>query len=118
LLTEKREFPCVHSTQTNREVYNRTKDNWGDNCSGDFSNDLSEEISRHRVHVVVHFSEENRALVGENQNDVLDRVKSDCHGHEEESTVSVLHTLYSPIAVLKKNDAKDSSDNGDDEFNI
>jgi hypothetical protein len=58
------------------------------------------------------------ALVREDQDDVLDRVESDCHGHEEKGAVSVLHTLDSPVTVLEKNDTEDSGDNGDDEFNI
>jgi hypothetical protein len=117
-LTEERELPCIYSAQPNREVTNGSEDDGSDDGGGDLSDDLSEEVGGDGVHVVVDFSQEDRALVREDQDDVLDRVERDCHGHEEECTVSVLHALDCSVTVLEKNDAEDSSDNGDDEFNI
>jgi len=104
----------VDKTQTNCKVDNATEDHWSKNTDRQFCYDFTEEVSTHRIHVVVHFSQEDRSFIREDQNDVLNSVEGNCHSHEEESTISVLNTLWCSITVLEKNDGEASCDDCDD----
>lgn len=104
--------------KTNWEVRDASKQYRDNNTSRNFRNNLSEEVSRHRVHVIVYFTQEYRSLIWENKNDVLDGVESDSHGHEEKGSISVLNSLSGLVTVLEKNDNKDGSDDSHNHLNV
>lgn len=108
----------MDNTQTNGKVDDATEDDWSKDTNRKFCYDFTKEVGTHRIHVVVYFSQEDRSFVREDQNNVLDGVESDCHSHEEESTISVLNTLRCAITVLEKNDGEASCDDGNDKLNV
>lgn len=108
----------MDKTQTNGKVDDAPKDHWSKNTDRQFCYDFTEEVSAHRIHVVVNFSQEDRPFIREDQNDVLNSVEGNCHCHEEKSTISVLNTLWCPITVLEKNDGEASCDDCDNKLNI
>ena len=71
-LTIDREFVRKYCAQTDREVHDATVDNWSQDTGWQLCNDFSEEISTHRVHVVINFSQEYGSLIWEDQDDILD----------------------------------------------
>jgi hypothetical protein len=118
MLTEEWEFIGIYSGKSDGKVNNATVNYRSQNTGWQFSNDLSKEVSTDRVHVVVDFSQEYWSLVWENQNNVLNGIEGNSHGHEEEGTISVLDSLKGFITVLEKNDGEESSDDGNDELNV
>ena len=54
------------------------------------------------VHIVVHVTKEAWAFVGENKDNVLDRVKRNVHGDEEKGTLHVLYSGFILFGVPEK----------------
>lgn len=82
-------------SQTDRVVDNAAEQRRSDDREWKLRNNFGPEVGRASVHVVVHFSQEHRALVWEDQDHVLDRVERDVHRNEEQCSLSVLHTRLS-----------------------
>jgi hypothetical protein len=76
LLTEKWELVPKHCVESNQEVIDRPKDNRSQKARWQFGEDFGPEVGTHRVHVVVRFSQENRSLVREDEDDILDSVET------------------------------------------
>lgn len=104
--------------KANREIGDAAEQHWDDNTCRDLRDDFTKEVSRHRVHIIIDLSQEDWPLVWEDKDNVLDGIESDSHCHEEESTVSVLHSLGSAVAVLEQNDNEDSSDDGNNNLHV
>lgn len=104
--------------KANREIGDTAEQHWDDNTCRDLRDDFTKEVSRHRVHVIIDLSQENRPFIWEDKDNVLNGVEGDSHSHEEESTVSVLHSLSSAVAVLEQNDNEDSSDDGNYDLHV
>lgn len=92
LITEHEELPCVDSVESNGKVCQRTEQSWNYDGHWEFTEDSSEEVWAHFVHIIVNFSQEYWSFIWEHKDDVLDRIESNGQGDEEESTVSVLDT--------------------------
>ena len=118
LLTEKRELIGKDGVQANREVHDATIYYWCNNTCWQLCDNFSKEVGTNWVHVIIDLSEENWSLVWEDQNNVLNRVESNSHSHEEESTITVLHTLNGSITVLEQDNCENSCDYGDNKFHI
>ena len=99
ILTESRELPRINHTQTDSKIYNRAKDNWSQNTRRNFRDNFSKEVRTDTIHIIVHLSQEDRPLIREDKNDILDRVERDSHSHEEERTISILNTLSCSINI-------------------
>ena len=117
-LTKYREFISVDCVQADWEVDNTTVNYWRQDRRWQFCNNFSKEVCTNWIHIVVYLSQEDRSFIWENQDNILDRVKGDSHGHEEEGTISVLHTLDRSITVLEKNNCEDCSDNSNNELDV
>ena len=117
-LTVNEEVVGMNCIQSNGKVGYATEDDWRENTNRKLRYDFTKEISTDRIHVVVHFTQEYRSLIREDENDILNSVESDSHSHEEESTVSVLDTLRSAVTVLEKNDGEASSDDCNDKLHV
>lgn len=116
--TVKGELPREDSAESDGEVDDASIDYGCQNGCGQFSNDFSEEVGRDGVHVIIDFTQEDGSFIREYEYDILYGVECDGHGHEEESTVSILHALYGSIAVLEEDDGEDGGDDGDNEFDV
>ena len=108
----------MHHAQSDGEINDAAEDYWCQNAHWQLCDDFAEEVGAHGIHIVVDFSQEDRPLVWEDQNDVLDGVESNSHGDEEKSAVSILYSLWSTVNILEKNDSENSSDYRHNEFNI
>ncbi len=108
----------MDSAQPNGKIDNATEDCWSKNTHREFCYDLSEEVGANWVHIVIHFSQEDRSFVREDKNNVLDGIERNSHGNKEESSISVLNALGCAISVLEENDGEDCSDNCNDQLNI
>lgn len=75
------------------EVDNCTEDTGGQKSEWQLRDDLGPEVGAHIVHIVVHFAKENRSLVREDQNNILNSVERYVHCHEEKGTLQVLESL-------------------------
>ena len=117
-LTVDGELIRVDGAQTDGEVNDAAINHGGQDGSGQLSDNLAEEVGTHRVHVIVHLTQEDRTFIWEDQDDVLDRVEGDGHGHEEEGTVAVLDSLNRAITVLEEDNSEDGRDDSDNELNI
>ena len=109
---------AISVVKTYREVRNATEQHRNDDAGRNFRNNFSKEVGCDWVHIVVDFSQEHRSFVGENEDDVLDCVEGNGHGHEEEGAISVLHSLSSAVAVLEENDHEDSCDDGHNNLHV
>jgi len=69
--------------EAHEEVNNATEDSRGHDGEGQLRDNLGPEVRSAVVHVVVHFTQENRSFVRENQDDVLNSVHRDVHSDEE-----------------------------------
>ena len=98
----------MDSGQANCKVHDCSENDRRQNTGRYLRYDLSKEVGAHRVHIVVHFSQEHRPLIWEYQNDVLDRIERDGHGDEEKSSIPILNTLDCSINVRKQHDSEDS----------
>lgn len=108
----------LSEVKTNREVSNDTEQHRYNYTSGYFRDDFTKEVRRDRVHIIINFSQEHRPLIWEDENNVLNSIEGNSHCHEEQSTISVLDTLYSIITILEKNDCKDSGNNCYDNLDV
>ena len=99
--------------KANCEVDDWSKYDRGQYTRGYLRYHLAKEVSTHRVHVVVDLSQEDRSLIWEDQDDVLNGVEGNGHGYEEKCTVSVLDSLDGPINIWKEHDSKDGCDDSD-----
>ena len=118
LLTVKGELIGEDCAQTDREVNDAAVNDRSQDTSWQLCNYFTKEVSTNRVHIVIDFSKENRALIWEDKDDVLDRVECDCHGHKEQGAITILDSLYSTITVLEENNCKDGCNDCDNELNI
>jgi hypothetical protein len=91
-LTEEGEVVPEGSGEPNGPVDDQAEDEGNDETGGQLTDNLSEEVGTHSVHVVVNFSEEDCSLRGEKQDDVLHCTESHHHRCEEESSIDVLHS--------------------------
>ena len=108
----------MHHAEPDSEVNDAAENDWSQNAHGKFCDDLAEEVGAHGVHVVVDFSQEDRPLVREDQDDVLDRVEGDGHRDEEERAVSVLDALGRAVDVLEEDDREYSGDDRHYELHV
>jgi len=76
--------------QTHREVSNATEHRGHRDTERQFRRNLGPEVGTHLVHVVVHFSQENRTFVWENQNNILNSIHGNVHCHKEQGALNVL----------------------------
>jgi hypothetical protein len=93
MLTEESKLIHEHCAQTDSVIGDATEQNWSNKTSRELGDNLGEEIGTDIIHVVVDFSQKYRALIREDQNDVLNGVEGDGHGNEEKSSISVLNSL-------------------------
>jgi len=63
------------SAESNSEIDNASEYSGDQDTGREIRDDLSEEVSTDRVHVVVDFSEEDRSFIREDKDDILDRVE-------------------------------------------
>ena len=117
-LTVDREFVGVYCVQPDGEVNDATVYHWCQYACRQFRDDFSEEVCADWVHVIVDFSQEHGPFIWEDQNNVLDRVEGDGHGHEEEGSITVLNTLDCAITVLEKDNCENGSDYSNDELDV
>lgn len=107
-----------HRVEAHEEVNNATEDGRGQDREGQLRDNLGPEVRSAVVHIVVHFTQEHRSLIREDQDYVLNSVHRDVHGNEEESTLSVLNTFLSVGVVPEENNGEESSHNSSKKLNI
>jgi len=107
---------CV---KANREVSNGTEDHWQADAVRKLREDLSPEIGSDIVHVVVNFSKEDRTLLREDQNNILDSNEKGIHSHEEKRTLNVLPTSSSgQFRLPEQNTNEDTSTHSGEELHV
>jgi len=84
--------------QAHRKVGNATEDRGHRNTERQLRRNLGPEVGTHLVHVVVHFSQEDRTFVRENQDNVLNSIHGNVHRHEEEGALNVLENTSVVLA--------------------
>lgn len=104
------------STETNSKIHYRSIYNRREYTRRQLCNNLGKEVRTHRIHVVIHLSQEHGTLIRENKNDTLHSVEGNSHSHEEKSTISVLHALRGFVSIVEKDDSEGGSDNGNNEL--
>ncbi len=83
VLTKHEELPDINSAETNSEVDDAAEHCGDDESHGEFTDDSGTEEGTHFVHVVGDFPEEDRTLIREHEDDVLDGVEGDGQSDEE-----------------------------------
>ena len=72
MLTVDGELIRIDRAQSDGEVDDAAINHGSQDGCGQLCDDLAEEVGTHRVHVVVHLTQEDGALIWEDQDDVLD----------------------------------------------
>jgi len=104
--------------EADAEVADETEYGGDRDGEGELGNHLGPEVRRHIVHVVVDLTQEDRALVGENENNVLNGVEGAVHGHEEAGTLDVLDAFAGLGAVPEQEGGEQGSHSGGRELHI
>jgi len=94
--------------EANEPVDDAAEDGGSHDREGKLRDDLGPEVGSRVVHVVADFTEENGALIGEDEDNVLDGVEGDVHGDEEEGTLLVLNTGFVESGIVEKKHSEDS----------
>jgi len=82
-LTKIWEFVPKRSTKTNCIIDNCSENCWSDEARWELRNDFCPEVRTHCIHIIICFPQENRSFIRENQNNILNGIKTHCHSDEE-----------------------------------
>jgi len=102
----------------NCEVDDTSENGWGHDGEWELRDNLCPEVWRHLVHVIVYFPEEDRSLVWEDEDNILDSVESDVHRDEEKGTSNVLKSSCVSTGVEEQEDGEKGSQTSSEKLDI